>query len=902
MRLAPGTRLGGYEIEAGLGAGGMGEVYRARDSRLGRDVAIKILPPEFTTDPDRLARFEREARVLASLNHPHIAAIYGVEDGPAEGGAHARALVLELVDGETLAERIQRGRMPVVEVLTIARQIADALDAAHEKGIIHRDLKPANIKITPGGEVKVLDFGLAKASDAGRVGEAGLSHSPTMTALATGTGMLLGTAPYMSPEQARGQVVDKRTDIWAFGCVLHEMLAGRAAFAGQTVTDTIAAIIEREPDWAALPSGTPPGVVRFLKKCLDKNPKHRFRDLGDLDVAIQETAPASVIVPPQRPWIPWSVAAAALVMSGWLGVDRLRETSRDEAAPFRFEIAPVVNVADSGSFSISPDGRHLVFAGAGADGILRLWHRPLDSTETRPIPGTEGEIAINTPPLIWSPDSQAIAFYSAGKLKRIDRSGGPPQTLCDVPSVAVGGAWNRENLIVVGNVAGGLVRCPATGGTATPVTTVSGPPGSLSHLMPSLLPDGRHLIYFAVSRANPSQNGLYVADLDVAPSDQRTDRLIATGFGGAYVPAKEGSGHVLFVRDGALMAAPLDDERVILAGEPVQLASPIGSFRDFAFFSVSRDVLTYRGATPDAQLMWLDRRGSPLAPVGEPGQFGGVALSPDATMAIVTRENRLNRSDRDLWLVDLARSTSTRFTSDPAYESRPTWSVDGTHVIFAVGQADAALYRKRADGTGTLEPVYQSAGSGIRINTLTTNMSATPDGRFLIFAVEALGGTRNDLWILSLQPASKALPFIQQDFDQSHGRMSPDGRWVAYVSNESGADEVFVRTLTTAPSTGIPVPGRSILVSRGGGTAPRWRGDGHELFYLSASGGVMTVEMAADRIGTPRELFRAPGIGTEWGVSPDGERFLVVAPTQQGAAAPFTVLLNWQAVLKRNAD
>jgi eukaryotic-like serine/threonine-protein kinase len=889
MALAPGNRVGPYEVVELIGKGGMGEVYRGRDSRLGRSVAIKILSHEFASDPARVERFEREARTLAALNHPHIAIIHGVED--AQG---APALIMELVDGETLDESIARGALSVPIAMRIAREIAEALDAAHEKGIVHRDLKPANIKLTSTGTVKVLDFGIAKAST-GESDTKAANDASRLTAVATMgetlPGVVLGTVAYMSPEQARGQNVDKRTDIWAFGCVLFEMLTGRAAFARATVTDTLAAVIEREPDWSSLPRDIPAGVLRLLRKCLEKDPRRRLRDLGDVDVAI-EPGTATPSQETRLRWIPWVALGLSIVVGGWLALNRTPTGVDAPAPPIRFEIPPSVTLSESGQFSVSPDGRHLVFAGTSDDRILRLWIQSFDVAEVRPLLGTEAEVVPVIPPMFWSPDSQFIGFYSGGKIKKVSRSGGTPEVLCEVPGPAIGGSWNRDGVIVVGNINGALLRCSASGGVAASfVTATKG--GEDDHLMPSFLPDGRRFIYLSISRANPSRNGLFLGDLALPPDQQSDARLVETGFGGTYVAGSGGPGYVMFVRNAALLAMAFDPVRGLVTGEPVEVAKPVGAFRDTAFFTASTSTVVYRGVTSDFQLTWVDRHGKTLGLVGEPGALVRMALSPDGARAVVVRENRQNRPDQDLWMVDLVRNATTRFTSDLMFESAPAWTADGTEVWYALGTGQSQISRKRADGAGAPEIVLDRSTQP-RINPAanTLALSATPAGPLLVVTVESSAGTRNDLWMLMQRPGAKPVPLIEQEFDQTEGQFSPDGRWIAYVSNESGSNEVFVRAVTG--SLEAPALGASILVSRGGGMAPRWRADSGELLYRSLTGTIMAAPVVSGSIGTPVELARVPGALFDWGVSPDGQRFLVAMPAKQTVPPPFTVLLNWQ--------
>jgi Tol biopolymer transport system component/tRNA A-37 threonylcarbamoyl transferase component Bud32 len=876
----------------------MGEVYRATDTRLGRAVAIKVLPDAVAREPERLARFEREARVLAALNHPNIAAIYGIEE--ADG---MLALVLELVDGETLSERLRRTSagapnkgLPIPDALEIARRLAEALDAAHGKGVVHRDLKPANIKVTPDGTVKVLDFGIAKVARAND----DVDVRDVATLADTGEGLILGTAAYMSPEQARGQAVDKRTDIWAFGCVLYEMLTGQAAFGGETASDSIARVLGTDPVWEALPTATPPGVLRLLRRCLERDAKRRLRDLGDLELALEVAEPTPVERRyARRRWVPWAVlgTGAFAVIAAFVAMTRTDETP-PPAAPVRFEVPVAVKLAASGAFSLSPDGRHIVYSGTGSDGILRLWIRSLDALETRPVTGTETEIADNTS-MFWSPDSRFVAFYNDGTIKKVDRAGGVPQVVCNVPGVAVGGAWNRGGSIVVGNSTGGLVRCPANGGDASPLTRVADDDKATIHAFPYFLPDDRHLLYLQSSRINPAGNGLYLADSARRPMEQSLERLLETSWSAQYISAPSGLGRLLFARDNALWSVPFDANQLSVSGTPVQIASPIGLFRDAAFFRATSDVLVYRGANPEFQLTWRDRTGRSLGTVGEPGAYSALALSPDARRAIVVRENPLTRADQDLWLLDLDRATSVRFSADPFLESVPGWSADGELLFFAVGNDGADLWAKPVNGGPGQRLLEQARNPDFRVNPVLTTVSATSDGRSVVFVAETRGSTKNDLWILPLQAKSRPAPLLKQEFDQRHGTISPDGRWLAYTSNESGVDEVFVRPLAADPATGLPKIGAAMPVSQGGGMAPRWRGNGQELFYQSSRGRVMAAAISVNRVDKPIELFQAPGMLPHWGVAADGQRFLVAIPVAQAAPAPFTVVLNWQAPANR---
>ena len=883
LMLQPGTRFGVFDIKSQVGSGGMGEVFRARDTRLGRDVALKVLRVPVAANAVHLDRFTREARALAALNHSGIAAIYDTVE--TDG---VRALVLEFVEGETLEERLRGGPLPVREAAAIARAIAEALDAAHERGLVHRDLKPANIKITPTGDVKLLDFGIARML-------VDLDGLDAATAAGTERGVVIGTAAYMSPEQARGQAVDKRADVWAFGCVLYEMLTGRAAFRGETSSDSIARTLTSEPDWKAVPPHTPAAVVRVLQRCLDKDPKQRLRGLGGIELAFEPVELSSNAIA-RGPWpliAGFAVLALAVVAAGVLWIARRPSPSSSDAPPVRFEL-PVNRTAESGTFGLSPDGHRIVFIGTGTDGRFRMWERSLDSLEIRPISGSEGEVASNST-LFWSPDGRSIGFYSDGAVKRIRRDGGVAEIVCKVTGVAVGGTWSPAGDIVVGNTSGGLVRCPAAGGEATTVTN-GGSSGDASaargiHLFPLFLRDGQRLLYFRVSRADPSENGLYIADLRLPPDRQSPTRILETGFSARYTVTDGGDERILFVRNRGVWSVGFNSDRLTIEGEPVQVAESVYTFRDGASFDANGRVLVYRGGAPDYQLVWRNRSGDELATIGEPGSFVGVALSPDATRIALTRENKLNRSDQDLWIIDAVRNTTARFTSDPLPESAPAWSADGRSVVFAVGHDDAHVVAKPVDGTAQEILLDGATLRPAAVNPLLGTFSASRDGRWLIFNVDTRGPRRSDIWILGVRPRRAATPLIQADFEQRQAVLSPDQRWVAHVSNESGADEVFIRPITW-PAGAAPTAGAAVPVSRGGGRSPRWRGDSGELFFQSLTGQIMAAKISAKSVSEAAPLFAAPAALADWDVTSDGERFLLARPTV-GGEMPFTVVLNW---------
>jgi serine/threonine protein kinase len=864
-----GRRLGAYEVQARLGAGGMGEVYRARDTQLGRDVAIKILPSLFTRDTDRLARFEREARVLAALNHPHIGAIYGLED--VDG---VRALVLELVEGETLADRIARVRMPLLETLSIAQQIADALEAAHEKGIIHRDLKPANIKVRPDGTVKVLDFGLAKALE-----PIDPTASPTMTSpVMTGAGVVLGTAAYMSPEQARGLPVDKRTDIWAFGNVLYEMLTGRQAFAGDTVTEVLARVMEREPDWTRLPKNTPGEIQHLLRRSLQKDRNRRLQTITDARIEIEESSAKlrrteekdASTAPRSRERLAWKLGAAvffvAVVALAIPSIIRLRETPPADAPEMRVDLIMPANTAPT-SFAISPDGRRLVFV-ASSDGPPRLWLRPLDGVTAQPLPGTEGAVLP-----FWSPDSRSVGFISGETLKRVDIDRGVPQTLALADFF--GGTWSSDGTILFSR-GRSLFRIAASGGDPVAVTKPALPPGLHSH--PEFLPGGRQFLFYVAGSGQSGETaGIYLGSLDTP----EVKRITAADSAGLFLPPS----WLLYLRQGTLEARRFDPSRGELTGDPVTVADPVwlDAVRPKGAFSVSMaGLVAYRsaGGSIRRQLTWFDRSGNVLGTLGAPDENNlfDPSLSPDGRRVAAERTIQGNT---DLWIIDAERMT--RFTFDAGYDGSPMWSSDGSRIAFQSNKRGTlGLYQKPSNGAGTEELIFEVPES-------TTLSDWSRDGRFVI------GLTNLDLWVWPLAGDRKPWPFLNTKFDERGPHFSPDGRWVAYHSNESGRYEVYVRPFLE--------PGGLWQISTAGGSTARWRHDGRELYYVTLDGKLMAVPITTQgatlESGTPTELFQIPGpsrAGLNRGqvtVAADG-RFLANVPTGDGTNVPITLLLNWK--------
>jgi len=880
MPLASGDRLGNYEILAPIGKGGMGEVYRAKDTKLDRDVAIKIVPESFAHDPERIARFEREARVLAALNHPNIAQIYGLEE---------RALVMELVEGPTLAERIAKGALPADEALGIAKQIAEALEAAHEKGITHRDLKPANVKITPAGTVKVLDFGLATAAQSSTA-DGNPSNSPTLTFdyAATRTGMILGTAAYMSPEQAVGKQVDRRGDIWSFGVVLFEMLTGRPLFEGETISHVLADVIKGEIDLSRLPSPTPYAIRDLLKRCLDRDLKNRLQWIGEARIAIDhsakepETAVATTFVP-QRRILPWAWAALATLAALVVSFLHFREAPPPERS-LRYTITAPEN-STVHSFAVSPDGRYVSIA-AAIQGKRLLWLRALDGLQAQPMPGTDDA----TYPF-WSPDSRYIGFFAQGKLKKIAASGGPAQSLCNAPA-GNGGSWNHDDVIVFSPFAGAAIqRVPAVGGVPTDVTKT----GS-NYLYPLFLPDGRRFLYVVVGGAQ-EQNGVYMSSLD--GSENR--RVLADTSRVAFA-----AGRLLFIRENTLMARPFDAGSGESPGEAFPIAEGVSlSITSYAPISASENgVLLYQSGDSgiNNQIVWFDRAGKLVGTVGAPGSIAGLSLSPDEKMMAFS--NRTPPT-ADIWLRDLARGTNTRFTFDASGNFEPFWSPKGDRIVFSSNRSRTQdLYQKSASGSVQDELLFSTPYPKVPDQW-------SRDGRFIVYS-ELDPKTKWDLWVLPVGqggspsgPGSRQpIPFLQTAFNEFHGQLSPDSRWMAYASDQTGQREVYVRP--------FPVSDGLWRISTAGGDQPRWRSDGKELFFAGADGKMMAVAVKtvaepkrSFETGAPMLLFEShiveagPFFSFQYDVTADGNRFLVTTAALGSFSPSLTVVVNWTAGLKK---
>jgi eukaryotic-like serine/threonine-protein kinase len=887
MNLATGTRLGPYELVSPVGAGGMGEVYRARDTRLDRTVAVKVLPAHLSSNPELRQRFEREARAVSSLQHPNICTLHDI--GQQDGVDY---LVMEFLEGQTLADRLAKGAMPIDQVLRYAIQIVDALDKAHHAGITHRDLKPGNIMLTKSG-AKLLDFGLAKfqGNDSGLASS--LTSLPTERRSITAEGTILGTFQYMAPEQLEGRQVDARTDIFAFGAVVYEMATGKKAFTGKSQASLITAIMSSDPPpISTIEPMTPPALDRVVKTCLAKEAEDRWQTAHDLKLELQwiaeggaRTGGAEGVASHRKSrerlaWIVAGVLLLGLLVALPFIISHLRHAPVDTRA-VRF-LVPTPDGNSVLSLSISPDGRRLAFIAIDSSGSRRrLWVRPLDSLTAQPLADVDSVAA--SP--FWSPDSRFIAFSSEGRLKKIDAAGGTAQTLVSAENTGVfrGGSWSREGLIIfAGGPTDGLYRVSDGGGEATAVTTLDQPREN-SHRCPQFLPDGRHFLYFS---RQTEKNGIYVGSLD----SKESKRILDTAFNAVYAEP----GYLLFMRESALMAQPFDADSLELTGDAFQLADRVAvrTLGQTSLCSVSESgVLVYvsGGEAVNSELNWRDRTGKKISQVGPVGNYWSIWLSPDEKRVAV---ERLEKGTGDIWLMDIARNIPTKFTFDPGWDYAPVWSPDGSRIVFSSARGDgtAHLYVKPASSGSNEELLLKS-------NFLKIPTDWSSDGKLILYS-EGNAKGKNDLWVLPLEGDRMPRPLVQDEFNKSGAKFSPDEKGVAYVSDESGRAEVYVQ-----PFPGL---GAKYQVSTSGGFNPSWRRDGKELFYTTNDRKLMALELNAGakfEPGLPKALFdirmRGTGGRSIYAVSRDGQRFLTSDISESSTPSPITVVLNWTADLKR---
>jgi eukaryotic-like serine/threonine-protein kinase len=948
MPLAPGTQLGSYEIIGPLGVGGMGEVYRARDSKLGREVALKVLPAAFASDAERMSRFRREAQVLASLNHPNIAAVYGMEDGslpddkspavhldptsssraPVVSGTPP-ALIMELVEGPTLAERLRLRRLELEDSLPIARQIAEALEAAHDRGIIHRDLKPANVKIRPDGVVKILDFGLAKAI-AGDPASSDLQNSPTITQMTTMAGTILGTAAYMSPEQAKGKPLDRRTDVWSFGCVLFEMLSGKPAFSGETSTDILADVVRGEPRWQELPTNTPPRLAELLRRCLQKDTRQRLQAIGEARIAIEQTlaeitvvanssvetmaaaaasasgvpvssvtipasgisAPPAAIAPAAtntRSAFPLILAALFAGLAAWLGYDHLSRAKNSPLAIVTQILPPdgqsfALSGNEAGPPVLSPDGRFLAFASTDSQGVRRLWVRSLSDVKPQLMANTEG---VTEP--FWSPDGATLGYFDDRRMLRLNVAGGAPLTIVDQIINSRGGAWSPDGKILYApNPSLGLFSISDGGGSSQQVT----PDDPNLHLpgrrWPQFLPDGKHFLCFARSDV-VSQSGVFVGSLDGSP----LKLVFHSDSDAVYAPP----GYLLFVQQGVLMAQKFDTKSFTLSGQALPLAThvEVNSIIYRAIVTASDTGLlvyaTGEGGSGSMELRWMDRTGKILGRIGDPAEYTDPRVSNDGQKVAVSIDS--GEGGNNLWVLDTQHGTRSRITFGAGTNGAAEWSPDDKTLIFSSNRGGAyQIYEQPADGSGEPRRLTNSPNNEF-------SASWSRDGRYIAYVeVSPQSHTFPEIRLYPNFGDRKSSSLVHANYDVRTPVISPDSKWLAYSSNETGHSEIYV----------VPLAGGvgKWQISADGGTEPKWSPSGDEIFFISPDNRVMSAEIrktensvAATRINALFPISWSSNSVSVYDVAPDGSKFLVLSVGEQRRAEPLTIVSNWQALLPK---
>jgi eukaryotic-like serine/threonine-protein kinase len=880
MPLTPGTRLGPYEIQDKLGAGGMGEVYRAHDTRLGRDVAIKVLPQRFISSPDFRQRFEREARAISSLQHPHICVLYDLGHDDAAG----EFLVMEYLEGESVAERLKRGKLPLAELLKIGMQVAAALGKAHRQGVVHRDLKPANIMLTKGG-AKLMDFGLAKSVGSSMAGGAG--SAPLLSAALTATGgaglgspvtqagTMVGTIHYMSPEQIEGKGADTRSDIFALGATLYEMATGVRAFEGKSQISVASAILEKDPEPINKTQPLMPAALdRLVAQCLAKNPDERLQSAHDVGVGLKWISEAPVEAVSDRRAVdqrstlqralPWTLAVAGVLAAIILGGLWLRPLQAPSSSVHAYILPPDEATFDPyARATISPDGRRIAFGATGSAGRPMLWVQPLNTGTAQPLVGTEGA----TRPF-WSADSRYLGYFADGKLNKIDASGGPPQALCDAPT-GRDGTWNQDGTIIFATEqAGPLMRVEATGGTPVEATVTEQGGGTRVYRSPWFLPDGHHFLYFS-TLVSGVDRGTYAGALG------SKEQVLVGHIDSNTIYASPG--YLLFVRNGTLMAQRFNTRKLVVEGEAVPVAERVG----IGLFTVSASgVLLYQegGIATASQLIWFDRAGKQIElALPEAAQYVDPMLSPDGSKLAVTIYD--SPANSDVWVIDLARKTKTRITFGPRSNRFPVWLPDGRSIVFGSNRDGGyAIYRRAADGSGGDEKVLEIAGSEIE------PYSVSPDGRYIAYQFFGSNANANDVWALPMFGDRKPFPVVNTTFNEVDPAISPDGKWIAYLSNDSGQYEVYIKPFPSGE-------GKWQVSTTGSRGLAVWRRDGKEIYFLSIGGKLTAVEVqekgASLELGTPQELFQANTFritGTPFAASADGKRFLITGTAAEAAS------------------